>query len=214
MSYVRVSVMGNFANEEVWSVNPVFDPTAEFGSTVDQAALDAATLAIANRTLTTSLRTAISTAATRTGARVEIRDDATDALIGISIQASTSPQAGTLANTMPPQSALVCSLRTNTAGGSGRGRLYWPLLVGTLNSAGRVTTPLNSTFAGDMKSYLLGIRSDLAAAFPLIGFDLAVRSKTTHSTPHVTRIQVGNVVDTQRRRRDSLPESYATVAFP
>jgi hypothetical protein len=48
MSYVRVSILGSFSTEEVWSVNPVFDPTLEFGSTVDQAALDAAALAIAN----------------------------------------------------------------------------------------------------------------------------------------------------------------------
>jgi hypothetical protein len=41
-----------------------------------------------------------------------------------------------------------------------------------------------------------------------------VRSKTTHTTPHAVRLQVGNIVDTQRRRRDSLPESYSNITFP
>jgi len=41
-----------------------------------------------------------------------------------------------------------------------------------------------------------------------------VRSKTTKTSPHAVRIQVGDVVDTQRRRRDVQLESYSAVAFP
>jgi len=214
MSYVRVSILGTFSTEEVWSINPVYDPTAEFGSTVDQSALDAATLAIANRTIPTALRTTMSASASRTGARVEVRADADDSLIGISIQASAAAQAGTGTLIQAPQTALVTSVRTNTPGGSGRGRLYWPAMGCALSTTGRLATPSNATFIADMKLYLLGIRTDLATAFPLIGFDLAVRSKTTHTTPHAVRIQAGNVLDTQRRRRDTLPENYAQVTFP
>jgi len=214
MSYARVSIFGTFYTEEVWSINPVFDPTAEFGSTVDQAALDTATAAIANRSLPANLRGLMSTSAQRTGARVEIRDDVTDNLIGISIQGSTTAQAGTGTPYMPPQSAIVCSIRTNTPGGSGRGRIYWPALGAVLGANGRVNSATVALYVADFKAYLLGIRGDLAAAFPTIGFDLAVRSKTTHSTPHAVRVQVGNVIDTQRRRRDSLPETYSSLAFP
>jgi hypothetical protein len=214
LSYVRVSILGNLFSEEVWSINPVFDPSFEFPGGVDQTALDAATLAIANRTVPTSLRAAMSGVASRTGARCEVRDDATDALIGISTQGSATPTAGTGGNFLTPQSAVVFSIRTNTPGGSGRGRVYWPAMGVTLTTAGRISAPSTSTMAADMKSYLLGMRSDLAAAFPTIGFDLAVRSKTTHTTPHAVRLQVGNIVDTQRRRRDNLPESYVQVAFP
>ena len=64
-----------------------------------------------------------------------------------------------------------------------------------------------------MVTYLHAIEDALATAFPTIGFDLAVRSKTTHTTPHVNKIQVGNVVDTQRRRRDKLVEDYSSVTF-
>ena len=47
MSYVRVSILGDAPGGEVWSINPVFDPTLEFPGGVDQTALDAATDAIA-----------------------------------------------------------------------------------------------------------------------------------------------------------------------
>jgi hypothetical protein len=30
----------------------------------------------------------------------------------------------------------------------------------------------------------------------------------------VTRLQVGDIIDTQRRRRDTLPENYLTIAYP
>jgi len=214
MSYVRVSITGTMLGSEVWSINPVFDPTGEFGSTVSQTALDAAALAIANRAIPTELRNHMSAQVARTGARVEVRDDGNDSLIGISTQASATPVVGLTAVAMPAQSALVLSLRTDTPGGSGRGRLYWPCLVGPLDSTGRISTANVGLFVADFKTYLTGIISDLATAFPSIGFNLAVRSKTTHTTPHVVRIQAGNVVDTQRRRRDTLPESYSTVTFP
>lgn len=214
LSYVRVSILGTMLTNEVWSVNPVFDPTGEFPGGVNQVALDAAATAIANRTIPTQLRAFMSTSAARTGARVEVRDDVTDALIGISTQSISGSGAGSGTLNLPPQSALVLSLRTDTPGGSGRGRLYWPCLAATLDTNARLSTTIMNTFVADMKSYLAGMRSDLAAAFPTIGFDLAVRSKATHSTPHVVRIQGGNVLDTQRRRRDSIPEAYSTLTFP
>lgn len=215
MSYVRVSILGRLVNEEVWSVNPVFDPTGEFPGGVNQAALDAAALAIANRSIPTGMRAYMSTVCTRTGARVEVRDDVTDGLIAISTQTSTTVTPGTGGIVMPVQSAAVLSLRTDTPGASGRGRLYWPVLAASLDTTtGRINAASLATFFSDFKLYLQGIRSDLATAFPPIAFDLAVRSKTTKTTPHVTRIQVGNVVDTQRRRRDALPENYLTTTFP
>lgn len=214
MSYVRVSILGTFGTEEVWSINPVFDPTGEFPGGVNQTALDSAAQAIADLTLPSQMRNTMSASCTRVGARVEVRDDGTDGLIGISVQSSAVPTAGSGSVTLPPQSAIVTSLRTNTPGASGRGRLYWPLLAATLTSTGRLSVPTNANVLLDMKTYLTGMRSALAAAFPTIGFDLAVRSKTTKTTPHVVRIQMGNVIDTQRRRRDSLTESYTSLTFP
>ena len=64
-----------------------------------------------------------------------------------------------------------------------------------------------------MQTYFKGMESALESAFSPIGFNLAVRSRVASTTPHVTRLQVGNVVDTQRRRRDKLVESYQNLAY-
>jgi len=215
MSYVRVSILGTLPGGEVWSVNPVFDPTAEFPGGVNQANLDAACLAIANLNPGASLLSHISTAAVITGARLEVRDDATDNLIGISIQGRTTPLAGTGTPTKPAQVATVISIRTDTPGASGRGRIYWPALGSSLSTSTlRIISTQVTSVLTEMKTYLMAMRSALASSFPTIGFDLAVRSRTTHTTPHAVRIQVGDVLDTQRRRRDSLAESYQVVAVP
>jgi len=214
MSYFRVSILGTMVGSEVWSVNPTYDPFGEFGSVVNQAQLDAAATAIANRSIPTNMINKFSSSCARTGARVEVRDDVTDALLAISTQNSTTAASGAAAMSLPPQSALVVSLRTDTPGGSGRGRLYWPCLATSLDAAGKVNSTTILSFMTDMKAYLAGIKNDLAGAFPAGAFDLAVRFKTTHTTPHVTRLQVGNVIDTQRRRRDNLPEAYQTTTLP
>lgn len=214
MSYVRVSILGAQSGGEVWSINPVFDPTGELEFGIDQAKVDAAALAIANRTIPSNLLSTLSSAMSRTGARVEIRSDTTDALLATSTQGSTAASAGAASPKLTPQSALVISIRTDTPGASGRGRLYWPAMGVTVSATGRLGTPGVAALLTDAKSYLNGIRSDLATAFPTIGFDLAVRSKATHTTPHATRLQIGDVIDTQRRRRDVLVEAYTAVTFP
>jgi hypothetical protein len=214
VSYVRVSILGQFQTSEVWSINPVFDPTGEFPGTVDQTLLDDATTAIANLGIPTSLRGLLSTSASRIGARVEVRQDSDDSLLAISQAISTTAMPGTGTLALPPQNAIVASIRTNTPGASGRGRLYWPALAIALNGTGLVNAPPPATIALDMKTYLNGMASALATQFAPITFNLAVRSKTTRTTPHAVRIQVGNVVDTQRRRRDNIPESYASVTLP
>lgn len=214
MSYVRVSILGSATGGEVWSINPVFDPSFEFGDTVDQAALDAAAAAIAAISPGTYLLTAISNALAITGARVEVRDDGDDSLMAISIATKATPLAGTASPFQAPQTALVASLRTNTPGASGRGRLYWPHVGVQANTSLRCSTANVTSFVSGMKTYLAAIDAALTTAFPTIAFDLAVRSRTTHSTPHVVRMQAGDVFDTQRRRRDTLPESYQSTTIP
>jgi hypothetical protein len=83
-----------------------------------------------------------------------------------------------------------------------------------VTSTGRIDTNQQTNFLTDMKAYLAGIDTDLSNNFPGITFDLAIRSRKTHTSPHVVRLQAGNVIDTQRRRRDSLPESYLTQTYP
>lgn len=214
VSYVRVSILGSSPGGEVWSVNPVFDPTGEFPGGVDQTALDAACDAIVALTPGTTMRGLLSTAFAITGAKLEVRNDSDDALIGISQQVRATSGAGTGAPVRGAQNALVLSLRTATPGASGRGRIYWPAISEGVLTDTRYTPTTVTGFLTDFRTYLNAMRTALATAFPTIGFDLAVRSKATLTTPHVNKIQAGNVGDTQRRRRDKMVEDYSALSFP
>jgi hypothetical protein len=213
MSYVRVSILGSAPNGEVWSINPVFDPTGEFPGGVNQSLLDAAGDAIAALTPGTQLMNLLSTALSVTGVRVEVRDDVTDGLIGITVQQSEPVKPGTGNALRGTASALVFSLRTDTPGGSGRGRLYWPAVGQVVGTDTRFSSANTLVALQNMATYMHAIEDALATAFPTIGFDLSVRSRQTHTTPHVTKMAVGNIIDTQRRRRDKMLEDYQTVTF-
>jgi hypothetical protein len=194
-------------------VNPVFDPTGEFGTTVDQVKLDAAASAIGAIVVPSGLLALMSTTFNLTQVRLEVRDDVSDDLIALSIKQRTANGLGTGTPMRGAQNALVFSLRTDVPGGSGRGRMYWPCIAESVTTFLRINTPAQTAALADMVTYLHAIENAMATAFATIGFDLAVRSKTTKTTPHVNRIQLGNVMDTQRRRRDNIIEDYLSAAF-
>lgn len=213
MSYVRASILGSSPGGETWSINPVFDPTFEFPGQPDQTLLDQACAAIAALTPGAQLVTNLSSAMAITGARLEVRDDSTDSLIAISTDVRATPLAGGSAPLRSAQDAMVFSLRTTTPGASGRGRLYWPAASGGIDANMRLTSAVVSSSLTQMATYLHAMEDALATAFPTIGFDLAVRSRRTHTTPHVNKLQLGNILDVQRRRRDKMIEDYTSVAF-
>jgi hypothetical protein len=213
MSYVRCAIIGTIAGGEVWSVNPVFDPNGEFEGPVNQAALETAAKAISQLSPGVNLMQQLSPELKITQCRLEVRADADDSLLALAIGTATTAQVGTGTLRLPPQAAMVISLRTDVPGASGRGRLYWPATAGAVTSTFHVSAAVPGVLAADAATWLHAIEGILATNFPLIGFDLAVRSAKTKTTPHVVRLQVGDVIDTQRRRRDNIPEAYATVAF-
>src|SRR6187431_3343551 len=163
MSYVRASITGSSPGGEVWSINPVFDPTAEFGSTVNQDALDNAANAIAALTPAAALLQSLSTSLFITGARAEVRDDSTDALLGISVQVRPAPLVGLLVPARGSSSAIVVSLRTPTAGGHGRGRLYWPCVGTTVGSDLRLSPSTVTGLVTGFGLYLHAMEDALAA---------------------------------------------------
>lgn len=211
MSYVRCSILGTTVGGEVWSVNPVFDPNGELEGAVDQTKLDSAANAIANISIPANLKTLLSTALAQIGCRLEVRQDSNDALLALSEFTFPANQPGTGTPKMGAQSAVVVSVLTNTPGGRGRGRIYWPAVGAGIDSSLRLTTPTTTNVATDMKTYLEAIESALGTAFAPISFNLAVRSKTAKTTPHAARLRVGNVIDSQRRRQDAFVEAFATV---
>lgn len=209
---VKVNLQGNLPGGEVWSINPVFQLFSS--PPVNYAAALAACMAVGAVVPGTALRSTMHSATTVTKSRLEFRS------LGGTLETQAeanlvSPVVGNgTGGPHPYQTSTVFSLRSVHPGGSGRGRLYWPFTGGALGatdyriSAANVTAQLT-----DMKTYLSGVKSALATS---LGTDvyLVVWSRRLSAAYHIERILQGDVVDTQRRRRDTLKETYQTVAFP
>lgn len=130
--------------------------------------------------------------------------------IAVSLVSSTGQQveridvpldlAGTSeAEQMPPQVALVVSLRTILATRRGRGRFYLPAMATNATADGRVAAAAQTAILNGASRALDAL---VAAGAPPIVWSVGLPTP-----PTVTRVEVGDVFDTQRRRRDQLTEA-------
>ncbi len=209
---LRVSIKGALPSGEEWSVNPVFAIGGDFGTDVTSAQANTIATAIAAVSVNASLTSAMSTSTTVTGARVEARTlGGTLEAVGEAVKGTPTP--GTSTTPLPFQTAGVVSLRTAVAGARGRGRLYWPLTGGTITLATlRLNGPSVTTYLSGMKTYLSAILA--AIDVTLDGVSLVVWSRASGSTANVTSLQMGDIADVQRRRRDQTVETYQALSFP
>lgn len=106
---------------------------------------------------------------------------------------------------LPNQCSCVVTLYTATAGRRGRGRFYLPFTTSLDTGTGKISDSNVATIANAAKTLVDNINN-----WP--GLDIGdtvmcVASNAGSALHDVTRIGVGNVVDTQRRRRGSEVEA-------
>lgn len=206
---IRASIHGTMPSGEVWSINPTFVVNAH--SAVTGSELIAAAVVICGSTLPTGLRNVMSDRVSWTGVILEARtfsgtlEARGEALRGAPVAGLTQPK-------LPFQSAMVASMQTIVPGGRGRGRLYWPALDVTLDPTTlRIPTATITAFLAGMETFMRTIEGALDAEVDG-GTTLAVWSRASSSAAHVTKWRGGDVLDTQRRRRDAIPETYSELA--
>jgi len=128
----------------------------------------------------------------------------------------TAPSSGSnSAPGLPNQCAITVSLLTARAGRSYRGRVYLPALtVGALSTTGRLSADVQG-FAVDFVHAMIGALNGtftptgVVPPVPATRYRIAIESKTSGQPPApVTLVRCGDVIDTQRRRRDKLSETY------
>jgi len=218
-AYIRVGIKGTNPGGEVWSVNPVIDPANELGwDTFDQASFDAFTTAVGAIALPADLKSCMSPATAISSIRAELRHTDSETFLGASEYTLPTPITGTGTAYKPAQIAVVGSLRSGSALAAGRGRLYWPATGVPMDSASlRLSAATTLALANGFKTYLTAI-CDAAKAqltpVSLVQFGVSVYSPTKKTLTPVTSIRVGNVLDTQRRRRDTMTELYSSVTLP
>lgn len=104
------------------------------------------------------------------------------------------PGTGTLEH--PNQTCLVSTLRSAQAGGSGRGRTFWPALSVPIQSDALVTTAVAQSLADAVAELMTGSAST----------GRVVSTTRTAAYP-VTRVDVDRVCDSQQGRRRKLPDA-------
>lgn len=129
-----------------------------------------------------------------------------------------TPIAGALgAGIMPPQVALVAQLAAASPVGLGaKGRMYLPGISAAITGAtGKISSTDAASVANGLRTFLDAAESATNSPGYVINASKG-RPGVPFTAPvnrRVTQVRVGDVYDTQRRRRNSLTETYSTAAL-
>lgn len=213
VAHNKVIVQGSFAGgEEVWSFGIAYmgSTGAPTGLVTAQDDLNgwAADIRANIDTDLTLLRNCLTQNGGVGGVTTQFYGDA-NTLVRQSVVAG-GYTAGLGTSYGPLQNAIVVSLQTGIPGASYRGRIYWPAPGAGIDASFRLDTPTDpADIASQMADWLNAVTGyaldNNGDVIP------GVFSKVKNQVTPVTSIRVGNVCDTQRRRRDSLLETYSSV---
>lgn len=129
-------------------------------------------------------------------------------------KSGVTPNGTATGGILPLQCASVISLRTSQVGRRGRGRFYLPGIPKTqTEDDGLLGSGYTGTGFTNVQTFLDDISFD--SAIPTV----RVVNPIVTGAPYtdyglVSEIRMGNVVDTQRRRRRALVETYAIKPIP
>lgn len=117
------------------------------------------------------------------------------------------------AGTHPPQCALVVTLLSDRPRGkASKGRMYLPGFAGIITGTGKADAAQIGTIATNLKTFFDSFADDADVPDQLIlaAKGTGVLGALNAQNDYVETIRVGDVVDTQRRRRNGLVETYVS----
>lgn len=117
---------------------------------------------------------------------------------------SSYPIGNQSSTQLPPQNSAVVSLRTLQIGAAGRGRMFLPSMTSAALSGAKIATTPQSDLADAAQTFMQDLEVSLA---PFVVPIVTGGNYTKYA--RVKGIRVGNVMDTQRRRRNKIAEVYA-----
>ena len=124
----------------------------------------------------------------------------------------TTPVKGAVEGNGMPQQTLCISLLTGAKRGlASRGRFYPPATIASLGADGTVNQNTVDAVAQAARTLINSLNNWPGTDTPFNGQVVVLGGNGT--TRNVTAVSVGNVMDTQRRRRNKLRESYTTLAL-
>jgi hypothetical protein len=216
----HVTLFGDmFGGNEIWTTG--FSLGQTNGGDEDQAPTEAEAQAIAEafRSMWVLSTNSFSSSYRFTGVKVAHVNTLgkSDTALTRFYNLPTQAAGPTTSNTPLAQAALVVTLQTLKQRGRGsKGRMYLPGLAEPVGTDGKLATTNVTRVANQMKIFFDAVNA--SAAVPgVVVLNSAEVAGTPYKAPEMNRVasvKVGNVVDTQRRRRNKLVEQYqlATLA--
>jgi|EndMetStandDraft_3_1072993.scaffolds.fasta_scaffold85035_2 hypothetical protein len=206
-SHLYLQWGGKLPGSEVWSCGLRMAITDAGGASNDPAGMIAAVTA-AVQAFHVDVRTQISPRALLSFVKLNYIDPTGHYAEDTTYQSLLAdiPGGGTVGLTPPNQVAWAVSLVTGySRGPAHRGRFFIPLPTVPIDVDGRVTTGTRAPLAASAEALRVALNAVDA------GYKVAVFSRKLGAPAHrlVTGVQVGRVLDTQRRRRNKLAEAYA-----
>jgi hypothetical protein len=210
----RVTLSGTmFGGVEEWSTGFFLGQEGSDATVPTQAAADQ--IRDAWTTFFTAVNSYVSSAYRFTQVKMA-NIDATGHTVSDSVKYSYPAAAvlgNTGSNTHPPQCALVVTLLSDRPRGkASKGRMYLPGFAGPIMANGKADTPQVASIATNLKTFFDSFAADADVPDQLI---LAAKwsgplGVIPAQNDYVETIRVGDVVDTQRRRRNGLAEVYTS----
>ena len=222
MAHLQVVVLGGSPDGEVWSNSfrfsqhggPTMQPTPGRNDITDAATLQTVADEVAalqtGNVYPTTLRAGLSAALNIYGIRVNAASDS-GALVAAAEHIKATPVAGQGTATRPLQVACCVTLNSGAAYGRHyRGRVFFPALAGPALSSS--TLRVSPTDRQAWATALAGLLTDIggvinAQVTGVLPYVPVVYSRSQGQVLRVDNVSVGDVLDTQRRRRDSLREN-------
>jgi hypothetical protein len=110
---------------------------------------------------------------------------------------------------LPPEVALVASLKTGLPGRSKRGRLYTGGFSSpALASGGLVLLSVQTAIANGLRVFGTALKMQDSTAIDQMNW--VVLSRALTQVNKITEIRVGNVWDVQRRRQNGIAETFVS----
>lgn len=113
----------------------------------------------------------------------------------------------------PPQCSLVVTLQSDRPRGlASKGRMYLPGYCANIGTGGKITTTDRDQVAVTMETFFNAVRAhaDIPDDPILAAKGIGLFPELTAQNDYIETIKVGDVIDTQRRRRNGLAEAYIT----
>lgn len=214
-SVVRVTISGgSFSGAEEWSTGFFLGSANADASNPTQALADQ--IKARWQTFFTSAAVKVSNAFSTNEIKLsQIGADGKTILDNTVYSTYSSAIFGPLGTQLPAQVSLVATLQSPLARGlAAKGRMYLPGIASPVMTTGKIVSTDAAAVANALKTFFDGVNSDAGVAGKVI---LASAGRGTAGTGAVnqlvTRVRVGDVYDTQRRRRNQLPEVYSNATL-